>query len=426
MNWKLYSVFLIPPVLVGFVLLAVSTSHAEVRIGRNRLTAIGDNIHHALAARVKGGSDAHRAGQNRVFRTVQVGFEKAELNFLITNNSVGPVRLGMTVAQARRVLSGLTLSRTFDGEGIVLIAVKRCDETVMTLYAGEQSPKSRLDEHGKIEFIEVWSASYHTAIGVHPRMHLREVEQWYGRVTEIRMSEIEAREFATLATQPRRIHLRVTSDAGMAGIYNEGQNTTTRYAPSTYVKSISITGGGQAAPQLSSGYTDLREMADNAQVQQTTELNRGQSETLEDFARRLIPQGMLLSHQVLEGRLGSSGKSMVILFESDRNAATSYKGFVLAPDSDGYEKYELPEPQFTWSIEKPTAVFFANADKDAEQELFIIGKCYTGVGPTGGQPFNRTRVYDWSGNGFTHLEKISQKIGTAATQSAVRKKLAPK
>ena len=174
-------------------------------------------------------------------QTRQLGPVKAVLDFLITDNSVGPVRLGTTVAQARRALRGFTLSRTSDGEGIALIAVKRGKLIVMTLYAGEQNPRSRINERAKIEFIEVWDSRYHTAEGVHPKMPLPEVEQKYGKLKEIMVSEIEVREFATFVTQPAGFQWRVTNANGMAGIYSQGQNTTTRYTPSAYLKSISIT-----------------------------------------------------------------------------------------------------------------------------------------------------------------------------------------
>lgn len=481
----------------------------------------------------------------------QLGPVKAGLDFLITDNSVGPVRLGITVAQARRALRGFTLSRTSDGEGVALIAVKRSKQTVMTLYAGEQDRRSRINERAKIEFIEVWDPRYHAVDGVRPKMPLRQVEQKYGQLMEIRLSEIEAREFATFTTHPIGIQLRARDDTGMAGIYNEGETTTTRYAHSAYLMSISITGRGNATAQFSSRYTDLkkqcknpsparnegqhtslfcqgyggfqlhifdaativqinletldrrislplaqqsltytqqvskiewrfadgkpfavimrvfkystggefpfqgkpigeslivkglpgfeqidyevdatsnanakaREMADNGYSQQTAQFKRGESETLEDFAKRIIPQGMQLAHQALERKLGPSQKSLVILFETDKAAAKSYKGWVLVPAGLGHEKYALPDPEFTWSMEAPKAVFLTNADKDAAQELFIIGKCYTGIGPTGAQPFNRTRVYDWNGSSFTHLETVSTKIGSAATAQAVQKKL---
>ncbi len=469
---------------------------------------------------------------------------------LITENSVGPVRLGMTVARARKALPGFRLSRTTDGEGMALIAVKRSGKTLMTLYAGEASPDARINEHAVIEFLEVWDASYWTTSGVHPKMPLQEVEKKYGKLKDIRLSEIEAREFATFAKQPVGLHLRVADEMGMAGIYSEGQNTTTRYNPSSYLKSISITSRGNTTPEFSSRYTDLktqcknptpsgaegqhsslfcqgyggfqlhifdaatmvqinlesldrqisvplvqqsleydrqvgkiewrladgkpfavimrvfkysnkgefpfqgkpigesllvkglpgfeqidyevdassnanekaRELADSGYAQQTAQLGRRRNESLEDFAKRIIPEGMQVAHKAFAGNFGPSQKSLVILFEADE-APKSYEGWVLAPFGAGYKKYALPKPKLTWSIEEPKAVFFANADKDSAQELFIIGECYTGIGPTGAQPFNRTRVYDWNGNGFTHLEALSKKIGTAATAAGVRKKL---
>lgn len=167
-------------------------------------------------------------------------FQISSSRGLITETSVGSVRLGMTVANARRAVPGFTLSRTTDGEGVALIAVKRSGNTLMTLYAGESNPDARINEHAVIEFVEVWDAGYRTAAGVHPKMPLRQVEQKYGKLEEIKLSEIEAREYATFANQPAGIQLRVTNENGMAGVYPDGQRRATTYAPSTYVLAISI------------------------------------------------------------------------------------------------------------------------------------------------------------------------------------------
>ena len=59
---------------------------------------------------------------------------------LITGRSVGPVKIGMTVSEARAVLPGLKFERTSDGDGLALIAVLKLEKTLMTLYAGEQDP----------------------------------------------------------------------------------------------------------------------------------------------------------------------------------------------------------------------------------------------------------------------------------------------
>ena len=98
-----------------------------------------------------------------------------------------------------------------------------------------------------------------------------------------------------------------------------------------------------------------------------------------------------------------------------------YDGLVLVPNgSSDYTPYKLPEPGSVWSMMEPKAVFFANADGDAENELFILDECYTGIGPTGAQPFYWTRVYDWNGMGFVPMDALSEKIGNLNTAAKVR------
>jgi hypothetical protein len=161
---------------------------------------------------------------------------------LITEKSIGPVRLGMTVARVRKALPGCKLSRTSDGEGLALIAVERRGKTLLTLYAGESDPNRRINERAVIEHIEAIDSSYRTSAGIRPRMSLRDVEKRYGRLKEITLSEIESREYASFEKQPAGIHLRVMSDSGTAGNYPEGGNSTKQYAPNAYVFSISING----------------------------------------------------------------------------------------------------------------------------------------------------------------------------------------
>ena len=146
------------------------------------------------------------------------------------------------------------------------------------------------------------------------------------------------------------------------------------------------------------------------------------AQSIDDTASKFIPEGSKLMHKVVEGTFGASAKSIVVLY-GEEGAMKSYEGFVLVPKGAEYVKVMLPKPEFTWSVEEPRAVFFANADRDKALELFIIGECYTGIGPTGAQPFHRTRVYDWNGSGFVHLETVSEKIGGASKAAAARKKL---
>src|SRR5437660_696456 len=108
---------------------------------------------------------------------------------LITSRSVGPVRLGMSVAAAKRALKGFTLERTRDGEVAALIAVERGKNTVMIMFAGEHDDGAALNRKALIEDIQVLDSSYATKAGVHPGMLLSEVEKHYGKVKEVELSQ---------------------------------------------------------------------------------------------------------------------------------------------------------------------------------------------------------------------------------------------
>jgi tetratricopeptide (TPR) repeat protein len=177
---------------------------------------------------------------------------------VITSTSVGPVRLGMTVAQARSALPGTTFIRTTGGDGEALIAVKRGENLLMTLYTGDAKPAAPIDERAVIEFVEARDAGFRTSAGVNPTMPLREVEQKYGKLDEISLSEIEAREYATFANHPTGISFRVRTDSVLAGVYPANQTKTERYVSSAYVFGISISARRKRAPTFASAYTDVK------------------------------------------------------------------------------------------------------------------------------------------------------------------------
>ena len=177
---------------------------------------------------------------------------------VITATSVGPVKLGMTVAQARSALPGVTFSRTTGGDGEALIAVKRGENLMMTLYTGDAKPTAPIDDRAVIAFVEARDAGYRTSAGVNPTMRLQEVERRYGKLDEISLSEIEAREYATFANHPAGISFRVRTDSVLAGVYPANQTRTERYVPSAYVFGISISARRKRAPTFASAYTDVK------------------------------------------------------------------------------------------------------------------------------------------------------------------------
>ncbi|MGH9946613.1 MAG: hypothetical protein ACRD6X_05375, partial [Pyrinomonadaceae bacterium] len=158
---------------------------------------------------------------------------------LITGNSAGKVKIGMTVAQVRKAVAPMRLSRTSDGEGVALIALKNGKNMVMTLYAGEENREAKINEKAKVEQIWVWSKSYKTANGVRAGMLVSQAEKILGPLKEIVRSEIESREFAEFTDQPAGIDLRLNSGDGDFPV---GSNRTTKYAPAARIFSINVLG----------------------------------------------------------------------------------------------------------------------------------------------------------------------------------------
>jgi hypothetical protein len=164
-------------------------------------------------------------------------------NLLITNDSVGPVRLGMTILQVRRVLSGFRVERTTIGDGAVAYAVRKGSKELMLLVPRSRNEQTNNDSDASlIDTIEVGDPGYATVAGVHPGMLLVDVEAIYGPLIEIFMSEVEMQESATFAKLPDGIGIGVCGEGKPAGVYAQRQNKTTQYDPSARVQSIVIFG----------------------------------------------------------------------------------------------------------------------------------------------------------------------------------------
>ena len=201
-----------------------------------------------------------------VFSLILFGVVNAQnTNKLITVNSAGAGKLGMTVAQARKALPGIKLERTSDGEGVALINVNQGKNTLMTIYAGEENRDAPINEKAKIEQIEVWDKNFQTAQGVHPGVKIPEIEKQYGKLKGIMMSEIESREFAFFANHPNGIYFRLGNENGRIGIYKEGERRTIQYDPEANLLSIRVVGDeyldffsdDEKDTKFTSVYTDL-------------------------------------------------------------------------------------------------------------------------------------------------------------------------
>ena len=163
---------------------------------------------------------------------------------LIEENGVGPVRAGMTIAQARHAMHGATLKPTQDADRLPLFGVTQEGLHTMDLYVDAAPPS----ENAKITRIRVFDGACATREGVRPGMRLSDVAQKYGRVTRLITTDTESREFAQFERAPSWIEIQVGN--GQEGIYPPGKRCTTNYVPSAHIASLWVShAGSNTIPQ---------------------------------------------------------------------------------------------------------------------------------------------------------------------------------
>jgi hypothetical protein len=201
-------------------------------------------------------------------------FAQNSKDFLITNNSVGKVKLGMTVGQAKKIWKDYKFERARDGEFSALIAVKKGNRPLVTIHAEEKGyldENSPIQDDARITAMEVWDKNFKTAEGVSPRMPVRNAEKIYGKVKNITRSEIESREYAEFANQPGGIDFRLSGKAGFAAVNyrtdERGVEISKHFVPSAYIFNITIAGraddletaaNNSGETKFTSFYTDLK------------------------------------------------------------------------------------------------------------------------------------------------------------------------
>ena len=158
--------------------------------------------------------------------------------YTITQNGIGPVKLGMTLLEAKRAFPKAIFSRGSDGEGVALVNVSTKESQVMVLFAGEEDRNKPINWSKRISSIETFSPNCSTSLGVRPGGLVAEAEKQYGKVLKIIMSEIEARQFVEFKNQPRGMVFRID----YSGVFAEGQSETLRYRPDAKIYSITIQG----------------------------------------------------------------------------------------------------------------------------------------------------------------------------------------
>ena len=128
---------------------------------------------------------------------------------LISEKGVGPIRLGMTLGEARKAAPSATFERVGDGDGAALVQVTIARDVAMQVWADEEDPRKPIDWGKKIRTIETFSPAFRTATGAHPGMKVGDANRLYGRTKSVETTEIESRQFITFEKHPPGLLFRL-------------------------------------------------------------------------------------------------------------------------------------------------------------------------------------------------------------------------
>lgn len=160
---------------------------------------------------------------------------------LIQKDGIGGIKLGQNLKQIKQKFPKAKMDKTSDADGVSFITITLSkDILVFASQDGEDDPDAPIKLHKKINFLETDSPTCHTTSGVHPGMKIKDAEAKLGQVKGIQLSEIEAREYATFARQPKHFGFRVEQGAGIYPGKGETPNQTRRYHQTARIEAISV------------------------------------------------------------------------------------------------------------------------------------------------------------------------------------------
>ena len=293
---------------------------------------------------------------------------------LVTANSAGPVKLGMTIAEAQEAMKGATFERSSDGDGIALVTVSSDGNPILKLGAGEENAEAAVDGNAVIDFIDVLATDFRTKEGVHAGMSLEEAEKVYGKASELLMSELESREYATFPNQPSGLFFRLSNKNGSAGIYKAGDMVTTSYRPGSEIALIEVTGadimadgriGGLALESPEAGVLALGEK------EALGELAKGKDEIWEAFGEAVQPwtfTGSGFSADMVSGKAGAPKTILSITIEAPSALKTEH-GIGI-----GSAKEEVLKAYADYKTEKEQAEHLAQGG-----DKHLVGSIYGGM-----------------------------------------------
>lgn len=156
--------------------------------------------------------------------------------FLITATGIGPIKLGMSLDEARKAFQEGKFERASDGDGAALIDVLLGKDSLMTLYAGEEDPDKPIDWSKKITVIESFNPACVSEAGLRIGALVLDAEKIYGKTKSITRSDIESREYIEFQNNPEHLTFRID----YTGVFPEGSRETTQFNPQAKIHSITV------------------------------------------------------------------------------------------------------------------------------------------------------------------------------------------
>jgi hypothetical protein len=151
-------------------------------------------------------------------------------------DAVGPIRIGMTLGEARAAYAPGSLARSSDGDGAALVAVTVADSAIMVLDADEDDADTGIDWSRTISSIETFSALCRRPDGVGPGSLVSEVEAVLGPTRRVTLNEIESRQYIEFDRQPSGVFFRID----YSGEFAPGARVSTRTAPGARILSVAL------------------------------------------------------------------------------------------------------------------------------------------------------------------------------------------
>ena len=190
--------------------------------------------------------DAER--KNRVLKEIRQIYASGELVdrngaaadiHFISAIGIGPVKLGMTLAEAKKALpAGAKFEQAENAEGADLISVELANQYLMILRPAKENPLDMpIDWSRRISYIQTFNPKCHTIEGIHPGSRVRDVEKILGKTIGVSISEIESREYIDFKKQSKRFLFR----SDYVGIYpSDDARQTTKVKPDGEILSITV------------------------------------------------------------------------------------------------------------------------------------------------------------------------------------------